>query len=384
MTFRVEVSPSVLGWARARSGIPDDEWDAKFGRFEAWITGEVQPTLKQLEDFGRRVHAPIGFLLLNEPPHEDVPIPDFRTIGDVEIHRPTADLLDTVYACQQRQEWYRDNARLTREEPVGYVGAADLRMAPGDVAEQLREALDWTEERRSTIYTWTDALAALRGSAEELGVLVMISGIVGSDTHRKLNPEEFRGFALVDPLAPVVFVNGGDTKAAQIFTFAHEMAHVWLGATGLSDLAQSSVTEIPVERWCNAVAAELLVPILEFVEEFAPDADLSGELERLARRFKVSTLVILGRVREAGHLSWDQYRAARETELSRVLAATPAASSSGGNFYSTLLVHVSRRFAEAVVISTLEGQTLYRDAFQMLGLRKQETFDKLVETLGAG
>jgi Zn-dependent peptidase ImmA (M78 family) len=204
--------------------------------------------------------------------------------------------------------------------------------------------------------------------------------VVGSNTARPLDPEEFRGFALADDVAPAVFVNGADTKSAQMFTLAHELAHVWLGQTGVSDERLDRFEDDVTERWCNAVAAELLVPIATLRADVPAVLDLAVEVPRLARLYKVSTLVILRRLHELGRLGREAFWAAHRDELAR-LGEAPA--SSGGDFYRTQPARVSRRFARAVIVSTLEGQTLYRDAFRMLGIQKTSTFDGLAEGLGA-
>jgi Zn-dependent peptidase ImmA (M78 family) len=164
----------------------------------------------------------------------------------------------------------------------------------------MRSALGLDLEERRRFPTWTDALRAFIDSADLLGILVMCSGVVRNNNKRHLNPEEFRGFALADPLAPLVFINGADTKAAQMFTLAHELAHIWLGQSALSDLAPSRALENGVELWCNKVAAELLVPASDLREAYSEEEGFEAEIGSLARRYKVSTLVIIRRLFEIG------------------------------------------------------------------------------------
>jgi Zn-dependent peptidase ImmA (M78 family) len=301
-------------------------------------------------------------------------------MAGTESPAPSPDLLDTVYLCEQRQAWYRDFARENREPSLA-LRTLTTQTPVAEAGTVMRQALSFDIGERGS--SWGGALRMLIENAEALGVLVMVSGIVGSNTHRKLDPREFRGFALADELAPLIFVNGTDTKAAQIFTVAHELAHIWLGVSGVSNAEVTTPSGPQIERWCNQVAAEMLVPLAEMQPAFQVDADLTEELDRLARLFRVSTLVVLRRVHDAGYLSLSEYASAYAAELERVVNfLATRVESSGGNFYNTQPVRVSKRFARAIITSTLEGNTLYRDAFQMLGFKKYSTFNELASRLG--
>jgi Zn-dependent peptidase ImmA (M78 family) len=378
--MRVDVKPDLFLWACERAGRSIDELarQKSFSKLPVWVSGDEHPTLKQLEKFANATHTPFGYFFLPKPPEESVPIPDLRTVGNQYIGNPSPDLLDTMYICQQRQEWYRDFARSMGEKPLSFVGSVSLESDAGEAAGNIRQALAFNLEERRRMPTWTEALRRFIQRADSFGVMVMVSGIVGSNTRRPLNPQEFRGFALSDSLAPLVFINGKDTKAAQMFTLAHELAHIWLGETALSDVGPVTMPSNKVEVWCNHVAAELLVPLSALREAYEGKKSLREELDRLARWFKVSTLVILRRLHDAGKLTRDELWLAYNEELDRLRAMLKG---SGGNFYLTLPARVSKRFARALVVSTLEGQTLHRDAYRLLGFRKHATFRELAYQL---
>lgn len=379
MSIRVQVKPELLLWACHRAGMEPESLSARFPKFDAWVEQDTKPTLKQLEDFAKTTHTPLGYLFLAEPPVEKVPIPDFRTVRSAAVRRPSPDLLETVYLCQQRQEWYRDFARSMHESPLDFVGSAQVTDDVERVARKIRSALGFDLEGRRNCPTWTEALRTFIQQTDDLGILVMVNGVVGSNNRRKLDPDEFRGFALADKYAPLVFINGADTKAAQMFTLAHELAHIWLGATALSNVEPRSLPTQDTERWCNEVAAELLVPMSALRGAHVRRADLGTEMQRLARHFKVSTLVVLRRLHDAGFVGRDRYREAYEAELKRLLAVPRG---SGGDFYLTQSSRVGRRFATALVVSTLEGHTLHREAFRLLGFSKLATFQELGHRLG--
>jgi Zn-dependent peptidase ImmA (M78 family)/transcriptional regulator with XRE-family HTH domain len=371
----------MLHWACERAGFAISDLVHRFPRLAAWECGSAQPTLKQVEALAKATYTPVGYFFLQEPPVETVPIPDFRAMDSEYVGHPSPDLLDTIYVCQQRQEWYRDYARSTGEEPLAFVRSVNMRDDIVRAAATIRKALGFDVDERRRMATWADALRHFIDQADEMGVMVMCNGVVHNNNHRHLDPEEFRGFAMADDLAPLVFINGADTKAAQIFTLAHELAHIWLGESAVSDAQPAFVPDQAVERWCNQVAAELLVPLDSLRQEYDSMAVLQDEVSRLARRFKVSSLVILRRIHDAGGLTREGLGAAYEAELDR-LRAIPRGT--GGNFYLTQAARLSKRFAAALIASTLEGQTLYTDAFRMLGFSKHATFQELGRSLGVG
>ncbi len=386
---RVPVKPELLRWACERAGKPESALAEKFSAFPDWLTGEKAPTFKQLEDFAKATRTPFGFFFLPEPPVETIPIPDFRTVGSERVQHPSPDLLDTIYLCQQRQDWYRQNALVLGEPPLDFISSATVQSEVIATAARIRRAVGFDLDARAEAPTFLDALRMMIDAADQAGILVMISGIVGHNSHRPLDTAEFRGFALCDDaphLAPLIFINGTDTKSGQMFTLAHELAHLWLGESGISDVtpASSLPQRATVERWCNAVAAEMLVPLSGFRQAYSRRAELKPEMQRLSRQYKVSTLVILRRMLDAGGLSREAFQAAFDAELKRLRAelARRKEASSGGDYYATTSVRVSERFARAVLSSTWEGRSTFTEAFRLLGCRNVKTLESLGDRLG--
>ena len=375
---RVAVKRALYRWAQDRSGIAATELAARFPNLREWEAGEAHPTLKQLEGFARATWTPVGYFFLDRPPEERLPIPDLRS-GRQRRRRPSPHLLDTIYICQQRQEWFRDYARASGDEPLGFVGSLTPNTSVAAAAARMRKELGFDVDQRQARNV-EDALREFAGRVEARGILMMRNGVVGSNTHRKLDPDEFRGFALSDDLAPLVFLNAADSKSAQMFTLAHELGHLWLGRSALDDSTAAAEPDNAVERWCNAVAAELLVPIVALREEVQGRVNLTADLVRLVRRFKVSSLVILRRLLDAGLITRVAFKSAYDAELERLPRRT---GSSGGDFYRTEISRVGRRFASALVTNTLEGHTLYKDAFRLLGISKDSTFTELGHQLQA-
>ena len=379
MTLRVEIKPELIHWAMERSGVDELMLFKRFPKLNQWINGDRSPTLKQVQDFAKATRTPVGYLFSNQIPDDEIPIPDYRTLSNRGLSNPSANLLDTIYICQQRQAWYKDYARSNGLPVNDYVGSVHLTSSVTTVAKTIRDTLGFDLEARKSMRTWEEALRTFIANAESIGILVMCSGIVLNNTRRKLSTEEFRGFALADKTAPLIFINNTDTKSAQMFTLAHEIAHIWLGKTALSSVNLDGNEQQKVERWCDAVAAELLVPMDVLQSELKQEAVKDTTL-RLARRFKVSTLVVLRRLKDAGNLSQEDFYAYFSSEVERLRQYMN--QSGGGSFYRSQPAKLSKRFASALIVSTLEGQTLYRDAMNMLGISKSSTFNELGHSLG--
>ena len=270
-----------------------------------------------------------------------------------------------------KQLWYHENQSELGEALVAVVGAFKIRDGVQPVAQDIRKQLA-IQTQLQHAGSWDGYLRLLVRSAEDLGILVMRSGIVGANTRRKLSIEEFRGFAVSDPLAPLVFINGGDPLVAQIFTFAHEIAHLWVGESAISNV---DPTQAPasqrneVERFCDSVAAEVLVPASEFMERWQGTNEL--QFQNLARHFRVSIIVVIRRAYELGRINSTQFVkfVAQEKQRQADRAAIPEEESSGGNFYNTLPVRNSAKLTNAVLESLQQGRTSPLEAARLLGIR---------------
>ena len=149
-------------------------------------------------------------------------------------------------------------------DPLPFVGAHDLDSSPQMVAAAMHDVLKLSWGWQSVEGTWTSALATLRHVIEDSGILLVFNGVIGNDTSRPLDPDEFQGFALVDDYTPLIFINNVDYKTAQMFSLVHELAHIFVGEQGLSRLEPLHSSDHRVERVSDQIAAELLVPEAQF------------------------------------------------------------------------------------------------------------------------
>jgi Zn-dependent peptidase ImmA (M78 family) len=316
--------------------------------------------------------------MLDSPPEDRLPIPDFRT-NQGQTLRPSPDLLETVQAMQRRQEWMQEFLIEEGQESLAFVGEANMQDSPENVAESMRSALSLSKEWAKEEQSWGNALRFLRHAIEDAEIMIVINGVVGNNTHRPLDVSEFRGFALVSPIAPLIFVNGRDAKCAQMFTLAHELAHLWIGAEGVSNLDRLQPVGADVEKFCNQVAAEFLVPIEEFRTEWQMVATDPERFDRLARTFKVSAVVVARRALDLKYINRQEFFAFYDYQIQ--VSARSNTRSTGGDFWKTQRVRIGDMFGSAVAHAVWAGRLLYRDAYKLTGLHGK-TFDNYIAGLG--
>lgn len=382
MSNRVAINPQLLIWARQRAQLDVDFLSQKFPKLQQWELGQEKPTLKQLENFAAKVKVPIGYLFLPAPIEEKLPIQDFRTLANSPMLSPSRDLLDSIYICQQRQDWYKNYAQLNALPKLDFIGSVTINDKVAKVAEKINSTFAMSAKQRYQKSTLQASLRYMIDKLEAAGILVMINSTVGTNNKRKLVVEEFRGFALADTLAPIIFINGADSKSAQIFTLAHELAHLWLGETGLSaiQLAENSIKEN--EKWCNDLAAQLLVPLADIEQNFNNNQPLPQQVKSLAKKFKVSNLVVLIRLLDGDFISKTDFRKIYTEHIKFQENTKDKNTSGGGNFYRNLSVKTGKRFATALVENTFEGGTLFQDAYRLLGIKKNSTLVNFAHNLG--
>ena len=358
---KVYVNPKLLRWAIERAGFELDELAHRIPQLPAWERGDKQPTFKQLEAFAKATHTPIGFLFLPEPPDERLPIRDLRTLKDGPP-RPSADLLDTIYAMQRRQDWLREERAECEAGALEFVGSARLSDEPAAVGREMRRTVGVSDGWTAEVANWEQAVSELRRRIERLGVMAVVNGVVGNNTYRKLDVGEFRGFALTDPYAPLVFVNGADAKSAQMFTLAHELAHVWLGpeGEGVSGFEGIFPGDARIEKFCDQAAAEFLVPARELKERWRGVKGAADPFEQIARYFKVSPIV-------AGRRAMDLRLVSRETFFDFYSATIKrerqqAKPPGRGDFFNNQSTRIGVTFATSVIRAAMEGRLSFKEA----------------------
>jgi len=387
MSTPAYVTPQIIGWARRRAGISVDQLAGSMKvntvNVEAWERGDQIPSFSKAEDLARRLRIPFGYLFLSEPPADGVPLPDLRTETGERPDNPSLDFIELVQNTLLKQQWYSDYLRDSHSAKLPFVGSARVGANITQIAEEMRRWLGINQQMRDRCNSWEKFKTEFVRSAEEIGVLVMRSGVAGSNIH-PLSVHEFRGFAIVDAVAPLVFLNVRDAKSAQIFTLAHELVHIWLGESGVSNPhpQQRSTEETNViERFCNRVAAELLVPSIAVSQMWDQKKTLDQNVKRLVRIYRVSRYVVARQVYELDKITRDQYLDYLDNHKNLWKPKETVDDESDGNFYNAFAARNSHVLIAGIVRALAENRVTYLDASRLLGI-KMATLRNVADRLG--
>ncbi len=369
MKTEVNVNNDMLTWAITRAGYDVPAFAEKFPKIIEWLEGLKKPTVKQLEEFSKKVYLPFGYLFLPQPPEEENPIPYFRTNGN-NVDKISINIYDTILLLQHRQDWLRNYLQDNDFQRLPFVGKFRNSNDVNAIVADIRRTLQLPENWASQFRTWQEALDHLVLHIEDKGIITVFNGVVENNTQRPIPVDECRGFVLVDEYAPFMFVNNSDFKSAQMFTIVHELAHIWTGHSAGFDFRKLLPANDPIEILCDKVAAEFLVPELEFNEVWI---NRPNNYAYISRNFKVSEIVIARRALDTGKISRPQFFDFYGEYSNREFAKKES-QGSGGDFYATTKKRISITFASHVNQAVKSGDLFYRDAYKLTGL-KGDTYE---------
>lgn len=356
MVEHIDIRPEMLSWAIERTGQDVNVFLATHEDVSDWMSGVRKPTTKQLESFAGKMHVPFGYLFLPIPPQEEIPFPVFR--GCAGQGPFSLNVYDTVMEVSQRQQWLEEYLPANELPLPSFIGSVSLQEGISHAVSELRRILHIEPRWAFTLHSPEQAVNKLTEMIEDAGVFVAFNGVVGNNTHRPIDVDECRGFALTSEIAPFIYINSQDAKTAQLFTLMHEMAHLLIGVSA-GHAGDYELSLDFTERFCDSVAAEFLVPREILINEWS-------EINTCAKKFKVSQLVVARRAHDLGLLSDMAYHDFYQSYRARPITAKK--TSVGGDFYATSKKRVGRLFAIHVNNAVNSRQLSRTEAYRMTGV----------------
>lgn len=231
-TVNIDIKPNIINWALKQ--IDKEQLGEKMlQNISKWINGDKKPTFNQVQELSKKTHIPFGYFFLAEPPVEDIKLIEYRTVDSRELASPSRDLIDTIYEMENVQDWMRNYRKEEGFYELQIVGCLKNENDVRTIVEKIRTDIGLSENWFFSCKDKRYAFNYIRGLLEQAGIVVMVNGIVATNTHRPLNVKEFRAFEMLDKWAPLIFINNRDSNGAKVFSIFHEMAHIWLGEDDL-------------------------------------------------------------------------------------------------------------------------------------------------------
>ena len=383
MQTQVNITPAIMDWIVGQIKFEKIKEPLLIKNIQLWKTGEKQPTFNQVEKLSKITNIPLGYFFLATPPAEDLSLLEYRTVDSYEVLNPSRNLIDTIREMESVQEWMRNYIITSDNDALDFVGSQKNNKNAEDIAQIIRKQLCLPEDWFVFSQNADDSFKRIRMYAEALGVIVMMNGIVGNNTHRKLEIGEFRAFTLIDNYAPLIFINSNDSYNGKLFSLLHEMAHIWLGLDNFFNDRYSAITGVDeTETLCNAIAAEILVPQKHFTQKWDEqnDKNFDSKVNSIASYFNCGTTVIARKALTNNLISLQEYSfiANKAIRYFNERQEKKKNDKSGGDYYRTLATRLDRRFLNAIANSAFEGKTLYSEAFRLTHTNRN-TFLTLME-----
>ena len=384
MQTSVNVSSEILHWVIAHVQM-DSLSHQIVDYLNSWVKEEKKPTFNQVEKVSKATGIPLGYFFLEHPPKEDLPFVEYRTLDSVQLRTPSRTLIDVMHDMDLVQQWMHEYLVSKGASKVEYIGIFQKDTPYEVLAQKARDLLGLQTEWYAFSKTVEDSFTTIRKSVSTAGTVVMMSGIVGNNTHRPLSIDEFRAFTIIDEYSPLIFINSNDSTSGKLFSLVHEFSHICIGENSLFNDRYNDRQQVrKAETLCNAVAAEILVPQEIFVREWEKNIQ-KNEQKRvigiLANIFKCGTTVIARKAYDNGFITHELYqkvaRLAVQCSTTRRRKAKEQGEG-GGDYYRTMAGSIDRRFLCLLVSSVREGKTLYTDAFRLTNTNRS-TFTNLIE-----
>ena len=383
MADKAYITPKVLKWARESARISLEVAAAKVPvepeRLKEWEDGEAHPTIRQAETLAKAYRRPFAIFFLPEVPRDFKPLQDFRKPNSKPLSTASIFIIREI---QQKQAWISDVYQENEEEPLSFVGKYNINSNPVQVANDILDTLQISPLH----YTSDNPIKEWISKAEAKGIFVSRTSFIHS--RLLLDNDELQGFSVVDKYAPFIFVNSDDWNAPQLFTLVHELAHIWIAESGVSNEIEAgmSIKEVhPVELFCNEVAANLLMPLSVMNAIDNKIFDSFGNIFKTSKSLGVSTFALLVRAYNLKQISSEKYRQLKITadyEFKAFLKReeekkTKQKKQKGGPDYFRLLVNKNSFLFTQVVLDAFRGGSIEPTLASRLLNTQLNNFSKL-------
>jgi len=390
MADKADITPKILKWARESARISEEIAAGKVSvsveKLREWESGESYPTIIQAQKLAKAYKRPFALLFLTDIPSDFQPLRDFRRKGSTPLGTGSIFIIREI---QQKQAWISEVNKDDNTAKVPFIGRFTVSDDPITVANDILRSFKINPTNYSSgspIKEWID-------KAESNGIFISRTSFIHS--RLVLDSDEIQGFAIADPYAPFVFINSEDYDAPQLFTLVHEIAHLWIAATGISNEIEHGIKDKndyqPIELFCNEVAGNALMPS-DVINSLPFSAfDSVDKLFPVAKRLGVSTLALLVRGLKLKRVSPERYqqlKRAAEREYQAFLRREAEKkekqkskeNKGGPNYYLLQVNRNSRLFTQTVLDAFRGGMIEPTQASSLLNVQVTR-FSKLEEQL---